>query len=39
VLLTDAALEALDIPADGMLAGVETCAELEPVAVHVLALS
>jgi hypothetical protein len=39
VLLTDAAVEALDVPTEGMLAGVETYDELEPIAIHVLALS
>jgi hypothetical protein len=38
-LLSDAAMEALEIPAEGMLAGVETYDDLPPLGVHVLALS
>jgi hypothetical protein len=37
-LVTDVALEALDTPADGMLAGTETYDDLAPIPVHVLAL-
>jgi hypothetical protein len=37
-LLSDAVLEALDVPADGMLAAVETYDDLPPVPVHVLPL-
>lgn len=38
-LLSDATLDALDVPTEGMLAGVETLDDLPPVSVHVLALS
>jgi Protein of unknown function (DUF2652) len=38
-LLTDATLAALDIPAEGMLAGVETYDDQPPIGVHVLALA
>ena len=38
-LLSDAAIEALDIPAEGMLAGLETYDDLPPVGVRVLALA
>ena len=38
-LLTDATLEALGIPAAGMLAGTETYDDLPPIGVHVLALA
>ena len=39
VLLTDATVEALDVPTEGMLAGVETYDDLPPLGVHVLALA
>lgn len=39
VLLSHATLVALDIPAEGMLAGTETYDDLPPVGVHVLALA
>ena len=38
-LLSDATIEALDVPVDGMLAGVETYDDLPSVGVHVLTLS
>ncbi len=38
-LLSDAAIDALDVPVGGMLAGVETYDELPPFGVHVLALT
>lgn len=37
-LLTDAALAALEVPSDGMVAGVETYEHIPPVPVHVLPL-
>jgi len=38
-LLTDATLEALDVPTEGMLAGVETYDDLGSVSVHILPLT
>ena len=38
-LLSDATIEALDVPAEGMLAGVETYDDLPSLRVHVLALT
>jgi hypothetical protein len=38
-LLTDVALEALDVPADGMVAMTETFADIPAIATHVLALA
>ena len=38
-LLSDAALEALDVPVEGMLAGVEAYDDLPPLGVHVLPLT
>jgi hypothetical protein len=38
-LLSDATVEALDVPLEGMLAGVETYDDLPPLRVHVLALA
>jgi hypothetical protein len=38
-LFTDATIEALEVPAEGMLAGVETYDDLPPLRVHVLALT
>jgi Protein of unknown function (DUF2652) len=38
-LVTDAAMEALDVPDDGMVAGSETYEDMPPIPVHVLALA
>ncbi len=38
-LLSDAVLDALEVPADGMLAATETYDDLRPIPVHVLALA